>query len=136
MPTRLNPYLNFSDNTKEVMSFYHSVFGGNLTMTTFGEAQMSDDPADRDKIMHAMLESDSGLVLMASDPPTGMQPSMGNAFSLSLSGDDETELSGYWDKLVDGGTVGVPLEKSPWGDLFGMCTDRFGVSWMVNITAS
>ncbi len=60
----------------------------------------------------------------------------GDNFSLSLSGDDETELRGYWDKLSDGGTVAMPLEKAPWGDIFGMCTDRYGVPWMVNIGGS
>ena len=52
---------------------------------------------------------------------------------MSLSGDDADELRGYWEKLSDGGTVSVPLEKQMWGDEFGMCTDRFGVAWMVNI---
>ena len=56
--------------------------------------------------------------------------------SLSLSGDDEAELRGYWDGLTEAGTVAVPLEKAPWGDNFGMCTDRFGVPWMVNIAAA
>ena len=53
--------------------------------------------------------------------------------TLTLSGDDEDRLRGWWDALSAGGTVGVPLEKAPWGDSFGMCTDRFGVAWMVNI---
>ena len=55
--------------------------------------------------------------------------------TISLSGEDEAELRGYRNRLRDGGTVGVPLEKAPWGDAFGMCTDRFGVDWMVNIVA-
>src|SRR5215211_7816717 len=54
--------------------------------------------------------------------------------AVSLSGDDADELRGYWEKLSSGGSVSVPLEKQMWGDEFGMCVDRFGVAWMVNIT--
>lgn len=133
MTTRLNPYLGFRDTAKEAMTFYHSVFGGDLTLNTFGEAQASEDPAEQDKIRHSMLTTDGGLVLMGADTPDSMEPPTGSNISISLSGEDETELRGYWDELVAGGTVTLPLEKAPWGDSFGMCIDRFGVSWMVNI---
>ncbi|WP_449657454.1 VOC family protein [Streptomyces winkii] len=74
-----------------------------------------------------------GFTLMGADTPPGMEHSPGNNFSVSLSGDDEDELRGYWEKLSAGGSVSVPLEKQMWGDVFGMCTDRFGISWMVDI---
>lgn len=135
MATRLNPYLSFRDTASQAMDFYQSVFGGELTRSTFGEGQASEDPAEKDKIMHSMLETDGGLVLMASDTPNSMESTPGTNYSVSLSGQDEAELRGYWDKLADGGAVTVPLEKAPWGDSFGMCVDMFGVSWMVNITA-
>ena len=67
MSTRLNPYLSFRDNAKEAMEFYRSVFGGELTASTFAEFHASDDPAEQDKIMHSMLVTDRGMVLMASD---------------------------------------------------------------------
>ena len=134
MPTRLNPYLSFRDNAREAMDFYHSVFGGELTRSTFGEFQASEDPAEKDKIMHSMLITDSGLALMAADTPSGMDHTPGDNITVSLSGEDEAELSGYWKQLSDGGTVAMPLEKAPWGDSFGMCVDRFGIPWMVNIT--
>ncbi len=135
MTTRLNPYLGFRDTAREAMEFYHSVFGGELTLSTFGDFQASEDPAEQDKIMHGMLESESGLVLMGADTPNSMDYTVGTNYSVSLSGTDEAELRGYWDKLSDGGTVTLPLERAPWGDSFGMCSDRFGVSWMVNIGA-
>jgi PhnB protein len=116
------------------MDFYQSVFGGELTRSTFAEFQATDDPAEQDKIMHSMLTTPGGQVLMASDTPNRMDYTPGNNYSISLSGDDEAELRGYWDKLSAGGTVAMPLDKAPWGDTFGMCTDRFGVSWLVNIT--
>jgi PhnB protein len=136
MSTELNPYLGFRDNARQAMEFYQSVFGGGLDMNTFAEFQASQDPAEADKIMHSRLTTASGLVLMGADTPHGMEYTPGNNYSVSLSGDDEAELRRYWEQLSDGGTVVVPLEQAPWGDSFGMCVDRFGVSWMVNISAA
>jgi PhnB protein len=133
MPTTLNPYLGFRDNAREAMTFYQSVFGGELNMSTFGEYQASEDASENDKIMHAMLTAPNGLVLMGADTPNSMQLADGSNISISLSGDDETELRGYFDKLLDGGQIGVPMEKAPWGDIFGMLTDKYGVSWLVNV---
>lgn len=134
MPTTLNPYLGFRDNAREAMTFYQSVFGGDLALSTFGEFQASEDPAEADKIMHGMLTANNGLVLMGADTPNGMDLAQGSSISVSLSGDDESELRGYWDKLSgDGGSVTVPLEPAPWGDIFGMCTDKFGTAWLVNV---
>ena len=135
MPTLLNPYLSFSDNAKEAMEFYHSVFGVELTSNTFAEYQASEDPADVDKIMHAQLETENGFVLMASDTPTWMGSPRPNG-AISLSGTDHAELRGYWNKLTEGGTVLQPLEKAQWGDSFGMLDDKFGVAWFVNITGA
>ena len=134
MATRLNPYLNFRDTTRQAMEFYHSVFGGELTVSTFAEMHASEDPAEQDKIMHSQLMTEHGLTLMAADLPNSMELTPGNNFAISLSGEDEGELRGYWDKLSDGGNVVMPLDKAPWGDIFGMCIDRFGVSWLVNIS--
>ncbi|MFD6859942.1 VOC family protein [Rhodococcus sp. NPDC060086] len=136
MTSRLNPYISFRDTARDAMAFYRSVFGGELDISTFGEGQPTGDAAVDSKIMHAMLTTDSGFVLMASDTPPGMDNTPGTNFSISLSGDDESELRGYWDALVEGGTIAMPLEKAPWGDSFGMCIDKFGVQWMVNISGS
>jgi PhnB protein len=59
----------------------------------------------------------------------------GTNVGVSLSGDNEAELTAYYQKLSAGGTVTMPLDKAPWGDSFGMFIDKFGVSWLVNITA-
>lgn len=131
--TRLNPYLNFRGTAREAMDFYRSVFGGDLTSSTFAEGGMPHDPAESDRIMHSQLETAGGLVLMASDVPSSMDLNAGNNYSVSLSGDDEAELRGFWDKLSEGASVTVPLERAPWGDSFGMLVDRYGVHWMVNI---
>jgi len=134
MPSRLNPYLSFRDNAREAMEFYRGVFGGKLDMSTFKEFDVSTDPADGDKIMHGMLEAPNGMVLMGADTPSAMEYTPGSAISVSLSGDDEAELRGYYDKLREGGTETMPLSEAPWGDSFGMVRDRFGVDWLVNIS--
>ncbi len=136
MAHRLNPYLGFRDNARQAMEFYRSVFGGELTLSTFAELNASEDPAEADKIMHAMLENDDGLTLMGADTPNSMEHNPGGSFSISLSGDDDAVLRGYWEQLSGDGTVMMPLEKAPWGDSFGMCTDQFGVTWLVNIAGS
>lgn len=136
MSSRLNPYLGFQDNAREAMDFYQRVFGGEVTRSTFGESNASDDPADKDKIMHSELTTASGFSLMASDAPSSMQVATGSSISVSLSGDDEAELTGYWEKLVEGGSVAMPLSKAPWGDSFGMVTDKFGTAWMINIAGT
>jgi PhnB protein len=134
MTVRLNPYLSFRDDARQAMEFYHSVFGGELSVNTFAEFQASDDPAEQDKIMHGMLEGANGLVLMGADTPNSMEYTPNSGYSVSLSGDDEAALRGYWDALSGSGSVTMPLERAPWGDTFGMCTDQFGVNWLVNIT--
>lgn len=131
--TTLNPYLSFRDSTKDAMGFYRTVFGGDLTMSTFAEFHASEDPAEQEKIMHSLLVTAKGMVLMGADTPNSMDYTPGNNISVSLSGTDEAELRGYFDKLADGGAVSVPMEKAPWGDIFGMCKDKFGIDWLVNV---
>lgn len=133
MASRLNPYISFAGDARQAMEFYKTVFGGELTLNTFGESGMSGTP-EADQIMHAQLEAPNGYTLMASDTPPGMEYNPGTNISVSLSGDDSDELRGYWEKLSSDGTVSVPLEKQMWGDEFGACIDRFGISWVVNIT--
>ncbi|GAB3594498.1 VOC family protein [Angustibacter peucedani] len=138
MTTRLNPYINFLDNTREAMGFYQSVLGGELAVSTFGEGGMSQEESDKDLVMHSQIDTDDGLTLMASDTPAHMR--QGDATpehgQISLSGDDTDRLTALWQGLSDGATITVPLEKAPWGDSFGMLTDKYGVPWMVNIAGS
>lgn len=130
---QLTPYLQFDDKAREAMAFYRDVFDGELVLQTFAEGGMSGHPSNDDRIMHAQLVTPHGLVLMASDVPDGVPYEPGSAISISLSGDDESALRGFYDALADGGTVIEPLAQAPWGDVFGACIDRFGTSWMVNI---
>jgi PhnB protein len=139
MPVQLDPYLSFGDGkAREALEFYGSVFGGSVELNTFGEQpdMPGNDPSLGDLVMHGALHGDQGIHLMAADAAPGMGEPTASSTQVSLSGDDDAVLRGYWDALVDGGTVTVPLETAPWGDTFGMLVDRFGVPWMVNIHPS
>jgi len=133
----LNPYLQFDGTAREAMENYRDIFGGQLDVNTFGDFGGGDEThgAPADGIMHAQLTTDLGFTLMGSDLPPGLGGVPENG-SVSLSGDEGDILRGYFEKLSDGGTVTMPLEKQMWGDEFGMCVDRFGISWMVNIAGS
>ena len=135
MASKLNPYLSFQDTARDAMEFYQSVFGGELTINTFGDMGDPDAP-EAALVMHASLQTPSGYVLFASDTAPGMEFRPGSQITISLSGDADSanELRGYWDKLADDGKVTMPLERQMWGDDFGMVTDRFGIDWMVNIS--
>src|SRR2546429_1562853 len=109
MQTKLNPYLSFRDNAREAMEFYKTVFGGKLTVSTFKEFHASQDPAEDDKVMHSVLEADSGITFMAADTPNSMEYKPGTNFNMSLSGDNETELRTYFESLSADGTVAMPL---------------------------
>jgi PhnB protein len=132
MATRLNPYVSFGDNAREAMTFYQQALGGTLEVHTFGEYGAAHEPY-ADLVMHAVLETEDGLTLMGSDSPPGMSRTVGNNITISLSGDDETLLRARFDRLAEGGSVDVPLEKQMWGDVFGQLTDRFGIGWLVDI---
>jgi PhnB protein len=132
MASQLNPYLNFNGTARQALQFYHSVFGGDLALTTFGEFGAAGSP-DADRIMHGTLTTGAGYTIMAADVTSGMEYRPMGGFSLSLSGDDGDALRGYWERLSAGGTTTMPLQKQAWGDEFGMCVDQFGAPWMVNI---
>ncbi|WP_216901833.1 VOC family protein [Nocardia alni] len=134
MTSRLNPYVAFADTARAALEFYRDVFGGTLTVSTFGDFGDKEAPG-AELIMHGQLETPDGFTLMAADTPPSMRYTPGSSITISLSGDDSAQLRGWWGRLSAGGTVSVPLERQMWGDEFGMCNDRFGVAWMVNIAA-
>jgi PhnB protein len=133
MASRLNPYLNFNGNARQALEFYASVFGGGLSLNTFADLGAKDSP-DADRIMHGQLDTDAGYTIMAADVTSDMEYRPVAGVSVSLSGDDADALRGYWAKLSASGTTTMPMAKQVWGDEFGMCVDRFGVPWQVNIS--
>ncbi|MFC3687216.1 VOC family protein [Aquipuribacter hungaricus] len=137
MTTYLAPYLSFRDGAFDAMQHYQRVFGGELTRATFADYGMAEDPAEADKTMHSQLVTPTGWRLMGADTPSSMEHTPGG-FSVSLSGEaeDAEHLHHCWDGLAEGGEVQEKLDVAPWGDEFGMLTDRFGVHWMVNIAGA
>ncbi|ANJ28020.1 VOC family protein [Agromyces aureus] len=136
MPVTLNPYLNFRGTAREALEFYHAIFGGTLNISTFADFQASESPADADLVMHGQIDGADGLTIMAADVPAHMEYHGISGVSVSISGDDDAVIRGYWNGLSDGATVLQPLEVAPWGDAFGMLLDRFGASWLVNISGT
>lgn len=137
MKITLLPYLNFDGQTAEAMKYYQSIFGGELFMQTYAEAGMADKPEVSDRVIHADLKNDT-VSFMASDThPDHSQPlAVGNNVHLSIIGTDDAMLTQYFNQLAEEGTIFMPLEKQFWGDVFGSLTDKFGINWMVNISAS
>ncbi len=116
------------------MEFYYSVLGGELKVSTFGEGNPAAAEDEKNLVMHAVIEN-GPLTLMASDGGKQHELKVGNNVSLSISGDDEEALTKYFNGLSDGGTVTMPLAKAHWGDTFGMFKDKFGIDWLINISA-
>ena len=129
-----NAYLFFNTECREAMKFYQSIFGGELMMQTYGEVDKSCPQAMKDGIMHARLSGGAILLMASDDPGSGRELGTGK-IHLALGGNDEARLSGIFEALSKGGKVGVPLEKQMWGDIYGDVTDKYGINWMVNITA-
>lgn len=133
MESVLTPYLNFNGNARDAMQFYHSVLGGELTMQTFGETNMAQNPADKDRVIHATLKNEAASI-MASDTMPDRPAKFGDNVHMSITGQDHARLSDVFNKLSAGGKIDMPLAKQFWGDTYGQLTDKFGVHWMVNIT--
>ena len=128
----MNPYLNFAGDAREAMEFYQSIFGGELSVVSFSDAQM-DEEMPSGGTMHAMLTTPD-FVLMASDAMPRAEETWGGTRNyICLGGTDEAQLTGWFTKLADGGNVGMPLEPQSWGATFGLCMDRYGIEWMVNV---
>lgn len=139
MASILNPYISLRGNARDALTFYAGVFGGEPSIMTFGDsgfaAEAGGGPDEAAKVMHGFLATPAGFNLMVADTPATTEHTTGGNISISLSGEDEDELRGYWDKLAEGATIIEQLTQAPWGDSFGILTDKFGVAWMVNISA-
>lgn len=135
----LNPYLNFDGKTEEAFNFYKSVFGGEFdVLQRIKEIPGGDQypPNEQNRVMHVSLPIGKSGTLMGSDtlPSMGHTLTQGNNVHLAISPDSEQEAKRIFDGLSAGGKVVMPLEKTFWGALFGMFSDKFGVLWMVNYT--
>jgi PhnB protein len=139
--TTISPYLTFAGNCEEAFNYYKSVFGGQFTyMGRFkemppmeGQPPMSE--ADGEKIMHVSLPISTETFLMGSDSSEafGQATVMGNNFSVSVNARNNTEADRLYHGLSAGGHATMPMSKTFWGSYFGMCTDKFGIQWMVSV---
>ena len=133
----INPYLNFPGNTEKAFNFYKSVFGGEfMSVNRFRDTPEGDklSEAEKDKIMHIALPIGKGNVLMATDALESMGHKLieGNNFHISIIADSKAEADQLFSGLSSGGTVELAMQDMFWGDYFGMCHDKFGVSWMIS----
>ncbi|MCW0214850.1 MAG: VOC family protein [Pseudonocardia sp.] len=130
-------HLNFRGDAREALEFYRSVFDGELVVITY--AQMGDvpDPAEADQVVWGQVTAPNGFRVMAFDVPAARPWSRGDdPFFLSVRGDDAGEIAALWAKLTDGAAIKVPLEPSRWAPLYGMLTDRFGVTWVLDVAVA
>ncbi|WP_394120168.1 VOC family protein [Planococcus donghaensis] len=141
MITKLFPYLNFDGDGQEAAHFYTEVLSGELVgVMTYGEAQDSEDMPEqvKDMVMNAQINLKNGDTLMISDVPPGMgMPNFqrGNNVSVTLLFDEIEEARSVFNKLSEGGKVGMELQETFWSPLYGSVTDRFGIEWQVSVEA-
>ncbi|MEE1621620.1 VOC family protein [Zafaria sp. Z1313] len=138
MAIGLNPYLQFDGTAREAGEFYHSVFGGELSVMSYAEGMGDENPETKDLVMHSSLYVARGYHVMIADKSPEMPAPQNGTVSLSTNGEDPSEdqvLKDAWVKLAEGAEIQMPLEKAPWGDYFGQLVDKFGVTWMFNVGA-
>jgi PhnB protein len=130
----IGTYLIFNGNCAEAMRFYEKTLGGKLeSLMTHGDSPMAAEvpPEHRDKILHARLVLDSG-VIMASDAPDEHAPEGMDGFSISVSYDTAAEGKRIFEALSKAGKVNLPYDRTFWAEGFGMLVDRFGTPWFVS----
>lgn len=135
----LSTYLTFDGNCREAFDFYRSVFGTEFTvLSTFAEGpdDMEVPDADKDKVMHVTLPIGSSVLMGSDNDPSGPPVMVGNNFSISVDTEGRKESDDLIGRLAAGGTVSMPMQETFWGSYFGMCTDKFGVNWMVSCDLS
>jgi PhnB protein len=143
-------HLNFRGDARAALGFYRSVFGGELMVATYADFGAPKDTPDADKVVFGQVAAENGFRVMAYDvPATGQSARPGEPstrrengvtitqepFFISLRGESVEEITGYWEKLSEGATIVEPLASSQWAPLFGMLTDSFGITWVVDVVA-
>jgi len=144
-------HLNFRGDARAALEFYHSVFGGQVTVATYGDFGMPSDAPGAENVVFGQVESDNGFRVMAYDIPGQTGGSVDAAgsthrangvtltnqpFFVAVRGESLDEVEGYWATLSVGGSVVEPLAASAWSPGFGMLTDRFGVTWILDVAAA
>jgi PhnB protein len=136
MSVTTTTHLNFRGDARPALDFYRSVFGGRTVAVTYKDAGNVQNENEADWLMWGEVVGDNGFHVMAYDVPSRLPWDQGrSSFFVSVRGEDPAEISGLWQRLSEGSTVVQPLEPAPWAPLYGMLTDRFGVTWVLDVTA-
>lgn len=136
MSVTTTTHLNFRGAAREALGFYQSVFGGRTAMVTYKDTGAVQNESEADWVMWGEVVGADGFHVMAYDVPSQLPWNQGeNPFFVSVRGDDAEEISTLWGRLVEGSTVVRPLEPAQWAPLYGMLTDRFGVTWVLDVAA-
>ena len=127
-------HLNFDGRARAALEFYHSVFGGDLAVVTYAMAHSADQVDDPERVIFGQVTSESGFRVMAYDVQRGRGYAPGaHPFYLSVRADSDGDAAAIWDRLVVDGVVVTPFGPSAWSSSYGMVTDRFGVTWIVDV---
>ena len=131
---QMNIHLTFRGNCAEAFDFYKKVFGvkNDFTMK-YGDAPagMPVEADWKDKVMHTSIPLGDGRLMGCDAPPDRSTPMGG--FQVSVESKDEAEVTRIYEALKEGGSVQMPISPTFWSPLFGMCTDKFGVAWMIGM---
>lgn len=135
MPIRTTIHLNFQGNARAALEFYHDVFKGEQTLVTYAQAGRAQDAGDPNHILWGQVTGEDGIALMAYDVQVGLDWHPGKeAFFVSLRGDNAETIRSLWNGLMEGAVVVQALTPSHWSPLYGMLRDRFGVTWVVDVS--
>lgn len=140
-------HLNFRGQARAALEFYQSVFGGRITVATYGDFGMPAESPGATKVVFGQVVADNGFRVMAYDVPGADAPVVqgtttrrengttitGEPFFLSVRGETVEEVGALWERLADGATVIEAFGPAPWAPAFGMLTDRFGVTWILDV---
>jgi len=127
-------HLNFRGDARAALEFYRSVFGGRIALVTYADAQRVADPAEAGQIMWGEVEAENGFHVMAYDVPGAQSYHPGDKpVFVSVRGRDAEEITAFWKALTDGATIVQDLGPAGWSPLYGMLTDRFGVTWVLDV---
>ena len=144
-------HLNFRGDARAALEFYQSVFGGTVTIATYGDFGMPADVPGAENVVFGQVETAQGFRVMAYDIPGQSGGSARGAgstrrengvtvtdqpFFVAVRGETLTEVEGYWAALSVGATIVEPLAASAWSPGFGMLTDGFGVTWILDVAAA
>lgn len=137
MTIKTTTHLNFRGDAKAALAFYQTVFGGEMTVFTYAQAGNVQNPAEADQVTFGQVISPDGFHIMAYDVPSSMDWGAGQIpVFVSVRGADGEEITRYWDKLTQGGTIIQPLGPAGWAPLYGMVKDRFGITWVLDVQAA